>query len=178
MHEGKASAQWVQELYQELRALAGHYFKGQGQRHTLQPTALVHEAFLKIAAKDSDDKSREWSGRAHFLAVAATAMRQVLIDHARGRATEKRGGGVSILPLSDLDRGGPPAELDVLELEEGLEKLGAADKRALHVAELKLFAGLTTSEIAEVVGVSVSTVESDWRFGRALLADHVGRSED
>jgi RNA polymerase sigma factor (TIGR02999 family) len=155
-------------VYDPLRRLAGHYLRGERLGHTLQPTALVHEAYLKLV-----DQSRvDWKGRSHFFAVGARAMRRILIDHARTRKRAKRGGdwlrvtltGLAGSPLEgDLD----PAQL--LELHAALEKLAELDERQARVVELRYFAGLKMSEVAEVLGVSKRTADSDWARARAWL---------
>ncbi len=158
----------VEVVYAELRALAANYMRGQKGSHTLQPTALVHEAFLKLAKVDP----RSFTDRAHFLAVAATAMRQVLVNHAEARAALKRDGGRSKMELGNGVAA--PAlglsEIDVLVVEEALRRLEALDARKARVVEAKIYGGLTHEEIATVVGVSLTTVEGDWRMARAWLA--------
>lgn len=153
-------------VYEELRTLAGSYLRRE-QSHTLQPTALVHEAYVKMIGSD-----RTWTGRDHFMAVAARAMRQVLVDHARARKTVKRGGGarksdVSISVIGD-DAGGN--DFQVLELHVLLETLGRLSPRPARVAEMRLFGGMNTLQMAAVLGVSDFTVKQDWQFARAWLA--------
>lgn len=152
-------------VYDELRALAGSCFRQQRLDHTLQPTALVNEAFLKLV----DQTRVQWQSRAHFLAVAARAMRQVLIDHARGKARVKRGGDVcrvtmneAVTPITDTDP-------ELIDLDEALHKLAAMDERQSRIVELRFFGGMTVDEVAHVVGVSKTTVESEWRMARAWL---------
>lgn len=159
-------------VYQELRALAGSYLRRHGNRqrgHTLQPTALVHEAYVKLIASD-----RAWSGRDHFMAVAARAMRQVLVDYARARNTAKRGGGANKSDLSievvGQEAGATSRELDVLEVHRLLETLSQLSPRPAHVAEMRLFGGMSTTQMAAVLGVSDFTVKQDWQFARAWLA--------
>lgn len=163
-------------VYEELRALAGSYLR-QDQRNTLQPTALVHEAYVKMIGSD-----RAWSGRDHFMAVAARAMRQVLVDHARAKHTLKRGGGaarsdVSISVIGDDLGGGnggaggaASTDFQVVEIHRLLETLARLSPRPSHVAEMRLFGGMTTTQIAAVLGVSDFTVKQDWQFARAWLA--------
>jgi RNA polymerase sigma-70 factor (ECF subfamily) len=152
-------------VYDELHALARAYFRRQHRSHTLQPTALVNEAFLRLV----DQTSVEWNSRAHFLAVAARAMRQILIDHARGRIRGKRGGGLCRVAMNE---GGTPisdSNLELVSLDEALQKLAALDERQSRIVELRFFGGMTVDEVAHVLGVSKSTVESDWRMARAWL---------
>jgi RNA polymerase sigma-70 factor (ECF subfamily) len=152
-------------VYAELRALAAAYARGQRPGHTLQPTALVHEAFVKLVEAPAGG----WNDRAHFFAVAATAMRQVLADHARSRQARKRGGDWQRITLDGGELGQERDELDLVALDEALEELGRSDPRKLRVVELRFFGGLTAEEVARVLGVSLSTVESDWRTARAWL---------
>jgi RNA polymerase sigma-70 factor, ECF subfamily len=152
-------------LYDELRTLAARQFRGQPANHTLQPTVLVHEAFLRLVGQS--DKS--FSDRKHFFAVAATAMRQILVNHARAKNADKRGGGERPVLLNDEIVGSDGHNLDVLDLNEAMEKLAAIDPRKFRVVELRFFAGLTVPEVADVLDVSVTTIESEWRAARAWL---------
>lgn len=153
-------------VYDELRAMADHYFRGQPTDHTLQPTALVHEAFLKLV----DQTAVNWQGRAHFLAVSATAMRQILVDHARARATAKRGGDRFQMTLDEAltPFGGSP-DLDLLALNEALSQLAELDERQGRIVEMRFFGGMKVKEIAEVLGVAKTTVDNLWRAARAWL---------
>lgn len=161
-------------VYAELRAMAGRCFRSQQADHTLQATALVHEAYLKMV----DQTQAGWNDRAHFLAVAATAMRQILINHARDRRALKRGGDRR--PLSLEDTPAPQIEVDdrLLALHEALEQLTELDARKARVVEARFFGGLTMEEIAQVLEVSLSTVESDWRMARAWLTGHLDEQTD
>ena len=165
---GLSAAALLPVVYQELRALAGSYLS-RNRSHTLQPTALVHEAYVKLISSD-----RAWSGRDHFMAVAARAMRQVLVDYARARNTAKRGGGAHRSDLSievvGHDTGAASSELDVIEVHRLLDDLAQLAPRPAHVAEMRLFGGMNTTQIAAVLGVSDFTVKQDWQFGRAWLA--------
>lgn len=165
----RASAEELFPLvYDELRRLARSYMSRERGGHTLQPTAVVNEAYLRLV-----DLSRiEWRGRTHFFAVGARAMRRVLIDHARARGSLKRGGEWRRITLApEL---GPPggAELDpgsVLALHNALDKLAGLDDRQARIAELRFFGGLSVAEVAEVIGVSKRTVEGDWKHARVWL---------
>lgn len=165
-----AAAELLPVLYQELRALAALQFRGQAADHTLQPTVLVHEAFLKLVGRPASD----WKDRRHFFAVAATAMRQALVSHARKRNAEKRGGGgpshitfdPDLTPSLSSDH---PSQIDILILSEAMERLGTADPRKQRLVELRFFAGLAMTEIAEVMDLSISAVEAEWRAARAYL---------
>lgn len=152
----------------ELRQIAAAYLRQQKPGHTLQPTALVNEAFLKLARADP----ASFTSRAHFLRVAAIAMRQILINHAEGKVAQKRGGKAVRVSIDEVavaaDNGLGPE--DTLAIESCLRKLELLDPRKAAVVEAKIYGGLTHDEIAESLGVSLSTVESDWRFAKAWLA--------
>jgi RNA polymerase sigma factor (TIGR02999 family) len=140
------------------------------EAHTLQATALANEAYLRLA----DQTKVHWRGRAQFLAIAARAMRQILVDHARRHGAEKRGGGQAPVTLSDTAATfGRPA-LDLLALDEALNALGALDERKARVVELRFFAGLTTKEAAEALEASETTVDDDWALARAWLRRRLG----
>jgi len=164
-----ASERLLEVVYAELRNLAASALRRERAGHTLQPTALVHEAWLRLVGRTDD----HWDCRARFLGTAALAMRRVLVDHARARLRDKRGGGLEREPLDsriaaghdDLER------LDVLALDQGLEELARLSPRAARVVELRFFAGLTEEEAAGVLGVSQPTVARDWRAARAWLSD-------
>jgi RNA polymerase sigma-70 factor, ECF subfamily len=154
-------------IYEELRGLAAAYMRTQAPGHTLQPTALVSEAYLKIAKSSP----QALTSRAHFLAVAAKAMRHVLINHAIARKTAKRGGGAARvdLDLSGIGSNDDGDHVEALAVNEALKVLEELDPRRARVVEGKVFAGMTNQEIAEVLGISTTTVESDWRTARAWL---------
>ncbi|NZA25339.1 sigma-70 family RNA polymerase sigma factor [Luteimonas sp. SJ-92] len=153
------------QVYDTLRGMAAARLRrGRGDQ-TLQPTAVVNEALLRLLGTDTD-----WEDRAHFFALAALKMRAVLVDHARARAAEKRGGDVAMLTLSHADReAGDRAEYDVLALHQALERLAVRDERAARGLEMAYFGGMERREIACVLGISVPTVERDLRFARAWL---------
>ncbi len=152
-------------VYEELRRLAESYLRRERANHTLQPTALVHEAFLRLV----DANGLEPRDEAHFLAIAATVMRRVLVEHARARATGKRGGGARRITLDTGIAGGSVSEVDLLALEDALEKLSLLDPRQARVVELRFYGGLSVEEVADVVGVSKRSVEADWTLARAFL---------
>lgn len=152
-------------VYQELRAIAANYVRQERPGHTLQPTALTHEAYLRL--RDSQDVT--WKSRAHLIAIAARAMRHALVDHARARRAQKRGGGGIALETAAMQDSNSLPTLDLLELDSALEELGQEDERKLGIVEMLYFGGLTTTEAADVLGVSRRTVERDWRFARAWL---------
>ncbi len=168
--DADATSRLLELVHEELRALAGGFARGQRAGHTLQPTALVNEAFLKLVHGETP----AWNDRAHFLAVAATAMRQILTDHARARAARKRGGEWEKVSLSDLQLRAGGDEVDLLALDDALEQLRAFDPRKHRVVELRFFGGLTVEEVARVLDLSTTTVESEWRAARAWLAVRLG----
>ena len=159
-------------VHNELRAVARRRLRGRRPGQTLDTTALVNEAYLKLV----DQTQAHWQDRTHFLSVAAVAMRHILVDHARRHAAQKRGGDEQRVTFHEDFIPGADAGFELLTVHESMEKLAAKDPRAAQVAELKLFGGLTVEEIAHVVSVSPRTVKSDWSFAkmwlsRALKAD-------
>lgn len=152
-------------LYAELRALARRYLRGERTEHTLQPTALVHEAWLRLI----DAEPGAARDRKQFFALAATMMRRVLVDHARARAAGKRGGRAVRISLSDVEPASESDGVDVLALHEALGGLASGNPRQARVVELRFFCGLDLEEAAVALGVSVDTVKADWRFARAWL---------
>jgi len=164
--ESGAADELFQVLYGELRSLAAGLFRSQKANHTLQPTAVLHEAYLKMVKAPG-----EWQDRAHFFAVAAKAMRQVLVNHARDQGALKRGGkGGERVTFAGLAAGAQGQEADILALHEALEELARLDARQARIAELKFFAGLSTEETAEAVGIAPRTVELDWKMAKDWLA--------
>jgi RNA polymerase sigma-70 factor (ECF subfamily) len=152
-------------VYDELRQLAGGMMRRERPDHTLQGTALVHEAYLKLI----DQTRAQWQNRAHFFAVAAQAIRRVLVDHARGHRRHKRGGERAKLVLDEGLAASCQREIDLIALDEGLLKLAERNRQQARIVEMRFFAGLTIEETASVVGVSPSTVEREWRYARAWL---------
>jgi RNA polymerase sigma-70 factor, ECF subfamily len=152
-------------VYAELRRLAASYLRRERPGHTLQPTALVHEAYVRLI----DQRQVDWSNRAQFMGLAAVMMRRILVNHARDRAAEKRGGGAEHVPLTLAGEGIGTVKVDVLELHDALTRLSESDPRKGQIVELKFFGGLTTDEIADTLSVSTATVERDWKFARAWL---------
>jgi RNA polymerase sigma factor (TIGR02999 family) len=155
-------------VYDELRRLASAYLRRERADHTLQPTALVHEAYMRLAAQEGVD----WRNREHFLGVAAAMMRRVLVDHARGHKRGKRGGGLK-LPLADADGYAEGEVQDLVALDEALRRLARRHPQKSRVVELRFFGGLSIEETARVLKVSDSTVERDWKFARAWLAREI-----
>lgn len=162
--DATAAADLMPILYEQLRGIAGRLLRP-GQVHTLQPTALVNEAWMKIVGGASFD----FADRTHFLALAATAMRQVLLNHARDRRARKRGGDVERVPLDDCLDLIEAESGDVVELSDVLEQLAAAAPRPAKVVEMRVFAGMTVDEVAVALATTPALVKSDWRFARALL---------
>lgn len=152
-------------VYAELRAVAGAFIRGERQGHTLQPTALVHEAFLRLADKDR----MRWQDEHHFIAVAASVMRRVLVDHARRRKTEKRGGDRLRVTYFDTPLVEGSTDVDLLELDDALNKLATLDERQTQVVELRFFGGLRVEDAARILDVSSRTIEADWSMARAWL---------
>ena len=154
------------QVYGELHRLASVYMRSEREGHTLQPTALVNEAYLRLIGQYSVD----FSNRAHLLGVAAQMMRRVLTDYARSRQRLKRGGGLTMISLEDSPEKAGAAPLAFSDVDEVLDRLAALDKRQAQVAELRIFGGLTLDETAEFLGVSTPTVHRDWVSGRLWLA--------
>ena len=160
-----AMARLLPVVYRELRRLAAHYMRQERAGHTLQPTALVHEAYLRLVGQTD----RNWQNRGHFFAVAAQAMRAVLVDHARANLARKRGGGQVPLQLDHRLKLMAPKPRTFVVLDEALTRLEEIDSRAAHVVELRLFLGLAVEEAAQVMGISEKTVRRDWNFAKAWL---------
>ncbi len=160
-----ALAALVPRVYGELHHLAHHYLRSERPGRTMQTTALVHEAYLRLV----DTRRIRWESRAHFLGVAAQAMRRILVDAARARATGKRGGGTSRVPLDEVPVLAPERDEDLLALDEALVALAGVDPRKARVVELRYFGGLTEPETAAVLHVSAATVQRDWQVARAWL---------
>jgi RNA polymerase sigma factor (TIGR02999 family) len=164
-----AAARLMPLVYAELRGIAARMMARERVEHTLQPTALVHEAFLRLAGQSSV----QWRGRAHFMAVAAEAIRRVLVDHARRHGAVKRGDGAPRFSIESADEPARPqatAPIDLLALDDAMHRLAAVDPRRSRVVELRFFAGLTNEEIASVLDVACSTIAADWTVARAWLS--------
>jgi len=152
-------------VYDELRRLARRHLRRERPGHTLQATALAHEAYLRLV----DANRIEWRDRLHFFAIASRIMRRVLVDAARAKAADKRGGGAEHVTLVDVPVGDPDEGLEVIALDTALEALAAADPRKARVVELRVFGGLTVQETASVLKVSTDTVGRDWSFAKSWL---------
>ena len=153
------------KVYQELRRLADHYLRSERPDHTLQATALVHEAYVRLV----DQTHISWENRAHFFSVAAQVMRNILVDHARGHNAQKRGGGEPRLSLDEAVSFFEQRDVSLVSLDEALNTLHELDPRQARVVELRFFGGLTTEEIAEVLKITPGAVRYDWRMAKAWL---------
>lgn len=166
-NEGNREAldQLLPIVYDELRRIARHQLSKERANHTLQATALVNEAYLKLIGQHSVD----WQNRAHFFSIAAETMRRILVNHAIERNAQKRGGGATIVSLDDEIDFIHQRDLDVLALDDALSKLAEFDKTQAKIIELRFFGGMTNEEIASVIGVSESTIKREWRMAKAWL---------
>ncbi len=160
-----AAAELLPVIYEELHRLAAAYLRGERADHTLQTTALVHEAYVKLV----DQTRAEFADQRHFMAVAARAMRQILVDHARRRRSAKRGGDAVRIPLDEALSPAPERGVDLAALDDALAALEKFDARKSRVVELRFFGGMTNQEAAVLLGVSPKTTEADWYFARAWL---------
>jgi RNA polymerase sigma factor (TIGR02999 family) len=160
-----AGPKLVPLVYGELRRMAARYMRQERTAHTLQATALVHEAYLKMLGQHSVD----WQSRAHFFGIAAQVMRRILIDHARGHVRDKRGGGQEGVPLDEALVFSEERSAEFLELDSALGRLADLDVRQAKIVELRFFGGLTVEETAEVLGISPKTVKRDWSVAKAWL---------
>lgn len=162
---GEPPEQLLPLVYDELKRLAGIYMSKERDGHTLQTTALVHEAYVRLI----DWKNADWQNRAHFFAVAAQMMRRILVDYARQHKAEKRGSGERKIALDDAITFAAEVDLDLFALDEALTQLEAIDKRQCQIIELRFFGGLTIEETAEVMALSPATVKSEWKMARTWL---------
>lgn len=152
-------------VYNELKRLASYYLNREREGHTLQTTALVHEAYLRLV----DQQQVNWKNRSQFLGIAAEMMRRILVNHARDRAVQKRGGDAKRVSLSIVGESGDQPDIDLIALDQALNQLSELDARKARIVELKFFGGMTTEETAEVLGISTATVEREWNHSRAWL---------
>jgi RNA polymerase sigma factor (TIGR02999 family) len=167
--EAAAGDALLDAVYGELRGMARGYLSRERSDHTLPPTALVHEAYLKLV----EQQHVRWQNRAHFFAIAARVMRRILVDHARARASIKRGGGERVILVDDEARLEPP-RVDLLALDVALDRLAAIDSRQAQLVELRFFGGLTVDEAATVLSVATVTAKRDWAMARAWLYRELG----
>ena len=165
--------QILPHIYDELRRLAGSYLRRERADHTLQPTALVHEAYMKLI----DQKQVHWQNRAHFFGIAAQVMRRILMDHARKHTAEKRGGDADKLPLEEeILVVSHERSADLIALDDALQALSQFDEQKAKIVELRYFGGLSIEETAEVIGVSVPTINRQWRMAKAWLHAELART--
>lgn len=169
--DGSAAAELFTLVYDELRRLAASALRRERSDHTLQPTALVHEAFVRLAGA----AGTPWNDRAHFTAVAARAMRRVLVDHARGRRALKRGKGDVLVSLDGIDVPAASASVDLVVLDAILQRLSDLDSRQARIVELRYFGGLSVDETAALLDISSRTVKREWQMARAWLERELGR---
>ena len=171
--EGQAEAfgKLMALVYDDLRRLAAWQLQTERTEHTLQPTALVHEAYLKLAAQNPVD----WQNKAHFFALAAQVMRHILVDHARAKQRDKRGGGQASVALDEALELSHPSEPGLVELDEALNTLAMQDARKSRIVELRYFGGLSIEETADLLGVSTATVRREWTLAKAWLRLELGR---
>jgi RNA polymerase sigma-70 factor, ECF subfamily len=169
----EAAEKLIPVVYEELKRLARAYMRRERPDHTLQTTALVHEAYLKLISQ----KETIWKGHAHFVGVAAQLMRRVLIDHARGHSRTKRGGENVILPLDEALDFSPEHSEDLVRLDEALKRLARLDARQSRIVELRFFGGLGEEEIAELLGVSGRTVKREWAVAKAWLLSELREND-
>jgi RNA polymerase sigma factor (TIGR02999 family) len=169
--DAQASDQLLPLVYEELRRLAAHKMANEAPGQTLQPTALVHEAWLRLAGTNA----QHWEGRGHFFAAAAEAMRRILIDNARRKRALRHGGGKVRIEIQELELAAPSNDDQVLEVSEALDKLAIAHKTEADLVKLRYFTGLTNQEAAEVLGISPRTAKSYWAYARAWLFREIQR---
>ena len=164
-----AAEQLLPLVYDELRRLAAQKLARESPGQTLQATALVHEAYLRLIGGPSDAMAPAWNSRGHFFAAAAEAMRRILVDQAQHKRTLKAGGDLDRIELSDIESPVPEPDVDVLALHDALDKLEATDRRKAELVKLRFFVGLTIEEAANALGVSISTATNDWAYARCWL---------
>jgi RNA polymerase sigma-70 factor, ECF subfamily len=175
LREGDSEAEGVLVplVYAELRRLARYYLSRERESHTLQPTALVHEAYLRL----TNLRKIDWQNRNHFFAIAATVMRRILVDHARAIRSKKRGNGWEVVELSEAVLPSPSRAAEIVALDGALSRLKLIDERQAKIVELRFFAGMNDEETATVLGISSRTVKRDWRLAKAWLFQELSSSD-
>jgi RNA polymerase sigma factor (TIGR02999 family) len=171
--DARAFESLIPLVYGELRRLAHHYLRHERPDHTLQSTALVHEAYVRLTG----DAPVDFHDRAHFFGIAARLMRQILVEHARAHRSAKRGGGAYALTLEDAQHVAEPVNVDILRLDDALHELARLDDRQSRIVELRFFSGLSIDETADVMGISAATVSREWTTARAWLYRELARGE-
>jgi RNA polymerase sigma factor (TIGR02999 family) len=169
-----AASKLIPLVYAELRRLASGYMRRERSDHTLQATALVHEAYLKLV----EQRSVDWQSRAHFFGIAAQLMRRILVDHARGHLRDKRGGGQRLVPIDEALVFAPEQSLELVKLDQALERLTKLDPRQGKIVELRFFGGLTVEQTADLLGISPKTVKRDWSMAKAWLHGDLKQGHD
>jgi len=173
--DAAASEKLLSVLYDELKAIANQHMRNERTSHTLQATALVHEAYMKLV----DQSRAQWQGKNHFCAVASQMMRRILVDHARAKSAAKRGQGAQKLTLDEgLVAGRTSSEVDLVELDELLNELASLNPRHAKIVEMRYFAGMTVEETASALDVSESTIKGDWRLAKTWLASRLRDEAD
>lgn len=165
--------QLIPLVYHELRQQAARYLRNERAGHTLQTTALINEAYLRLV----DQKNVNWQNRAHFFGIAAQLMRRILVDHARTKKRAKRGGSDVRVSLGEVMATAPTQELDIVALDQALDRLARLDAQQSRIVELRFFSGLSVPETAEVLGISAATVKRDWQMAKAWLHREIGEHE-
>lgn len=169
----QATSRLLDAVYGELRRLASDKLAHEAPGHTLQPTALVHEVYLRLIG----DGQRDWKSRGYFFAACAEAMRRILVERARGKARLKRGGDRERVALEHAEPAVPPASIDLIALDEALEKLGAQDEAKATLVKLRYFTGLTQTDAARALGISRATADRHWAYARAWLFDQIKKGD-
>jgi len=165
----EAEALLIPLVYEELHRIAATYLRREAPAHSLQPTALVHEAYLRL----TDVKRVDWQSRSHFFAISATIMRRILVDHARAGRARKRGNSWAAVSIDEAILPSPEQRAEIVALDEALTRLAQFDPRQAKIVELRFFAGMSEEEVGEVLGVSSRTVKRDWRIAKAWLFDEL-----
>lgn len=173
--DAKAANELLPLVYQELRRLAAHKMAGEAPGHTLQPTALVHEAYLRLVGPG---QSQQWDGRGHFFAAAAEAMRRILVESARRKKRLKHGGELQRVDADAVELASPLPDDELVALDDALERLATVDSRAADVVKLCFFVGLTQEQAGKELGISLATAERLWSFARAWLFQEMQRTRD
>ena len=171
----QSASRLIPIVYTELRRIAGLYMRREAQGHTLQPTALVHEAYMRLVGNQQQQQG-DWRSRTHFVAIAAIAMRRILIERARRRCTQKRGGAEVMVSLDELSVFAPEQSRNLVALDDALNRLAALSPRQARVVELRFFAGLSMDEIAAIEDLSTRTIKNDWSVARAWLHREIART--